>query len=259
MKPASETWVGLAETEKEDADLSPAALETPSATEPRSPTVTARTGPNALIQTGQALSALFGENTARALFERAGLIDRYTTPPQAMLDEAEPRRLFTVLCDDLAPIESIQVLADAGHRTGHYLLTRRIPKPARWLLPRLPPGLSTRILVRAIAAHSWTFAGSGRFSGHVEAWRQPVVRLAIRSNPLATPGCPWHGAVFERLFATLTASHVTVSHPRCSARGDDCCEWTIRPSAGPRPRARSFRKAGAGQPDREDRRSPGSR
>ncbi|TPP11086.1 bacteriochlorophyll 4-vinyl reductase [Rhizobium glycinendophyticum] len=253
MMPASETWVGLAETENEDAVLSPAALQTPSATESGSPAVTARIGPNALVQTGQALSALFGETTARALFERAGLIDRYTAAPRVMLDEAEPRRLFNVLCEDLSPVDSVQVLADAGHRTGHYLLTNRIPKPARWLLPRLPLGLSTRILVRAIAAHSWTFAGSGRFRGHVEAWRRPVVRLVIWSNPLATPGCPWHGAVFERLFATLTASHVTVSHPRCSARGDDCCEWTITPSAGPLPRARSCPRDGADRPDREDR------
>lgn len=192
----------------------------------------ARIGPNSLIQTGQALAALFGDETARRIFDQAGIGHRYVDPPGTMLDEREPQRLFAVLCDTLSDQDSTRVLAEAGHRTGQYLLANRIPKPARWLLPRLPPAISARLLVRAISAHAWTFAGSGGFSGEVHGWRRPAIQLAIKANPLATPGCPWHGAVFERLFATLTATQVSVLHPRCQAKNNDCCEWTVTAATG---------------------------
>lgn len=219
----------------------------------------ARIGPNSLIQTRQALSALFGEETARQIFDRAGIGHRYVDPPGTMLDEREPQRLFALLCDTFSDQDAARVLAEGGHRTGHYLLANRIPKPARWLLPRLPAALSARLLVRAISAHAWTFAGSGRFSGEVQGWRRPVVHLAIKANPLATPGCPWHGAVFERLFATLNATQVSVLHPRCQAKGNDCCEWTITSATGPLRRARMSRRAAADRRGREDRPSQASR
>ncbi len=219
----------------------------------------ARIGPNSLIQTGQALAALFGDETARRIFDRAGIGHRYADPPGTMIDEREPQRLFAVLCDTLSDQDATRVLAEAGHRTGHYLLANRIPKPARRLLPRLPSAISTRLLVRAISVHAWTFAGSGRFSGEVQGWRRPVVHLAIQNNPLPTPGCPWHGAVFERLFATLTATQVSVLHPRCQAEGNDCCEWTITAATGPLRQVRMSRRAAADRPDREDRPSQASR
>ncbi|PLK71149.1 bacteriochlorophyll 4-vinyl reductase [Rhizobium sp. TH135] len=224
--------------------------------EARSP---ARIGPNAIIQTGQALAALFGDETARMIFDRAGIGHRFVDPPGTMLDEREPQRLFAVLCDTLSDQDATRVLAQAGDRTGHYLLVNRIPKPARWLLPRLPTAISERLLSRAISAHAWTFAGSGRFSGQVRGCRRPVVQLAIQNNPLATPGCPWHGAVFERLFATLTATQVSVLHPRCQAKGNDCCEWTITGATGSLQSARMSRRAAADRPDREDRPSQASR
>lgn len=219
----------------------------------------ARIGPNSLIQTGLALSALFGDGTARMIFDQAGIGHRYADPPGTMIDEREPQRLFAVLCDTLSDRDATRVLAEAGHRTGQYLLANRIPKQACRVLPHLPAAITARLLVRAISAHAWTFAGSGRFSGEVRGWRRPVIHLAIKANPLATPGCPWHSAVFERLFATLTATRVSVLHPRCQAKGYDCCEWTITGPAGPLRRARMSRRAEAGRPDREDRPSQASR
>jgi divinyl protochlorophyllide a 8-vinyl-reductase len=219
----------------------------------------ARIGPNSLIQTGQALSALFGDETARMIFGQAGIGHRYVDPPGTMLNEREPQRLFAVLCDTLSDEDATRVLAEAGRLTGRYLLANRIPKAARWLLPRLPSAIAARLLVRAISTHAWTFAGSGRFSGEVQDWRRPVIHLAIKANPLATPGCPWHGAVFERLFATLTATQVQVLHPRCQAKGNDYCEWTITGATGSPRLTRMSRKAAAARPDREDRPSQASR
>lgn len=212
----------------------------------------ARIGPNALIQTGHALSALFGDDTARAVFADAGLARRYDEPPASMVDEAEPKRLFAAISNRLPAEHADSVLREAGDRTALYLLENRIPRPARLLLPHLPIALSTRILLKAISGHAWTFAGSGLFSGRVDGWRSPIVTLRIGRNPLATPGCPWHSAVFQRLFSTLTASDLRVSHPACCARGDDACQWRTT-TAAPVPFPQRSRTAGGGRRDRGDR------
>lgn len=191
--------------------------ETPAARPP------ARVGPNAIIQTGQALSALHGVGVARLIFEAAGLGQYIGVLPTTMIDEREPVALFAAIQATLPRAEADRVLAEAGRRTGHYILENRIPSIARQILPKLPPGLSSRLLVSAIAHHAWTFAGSGRFAGGVAGWKRPVVTLVIAANPLATPGCPWHGAVFERLFASLCGDVTSVRHTQCCARGDGAC------------------------------------
>lgn len=183
----------------------------------------ARIGPNAIIQTGQALSALYGPGVARLIFEAAGLGHYIGALPTTMIEEREPIALFAAIQASLPRAEADRVLADAGHRTGHYILGNRIPPIPRQILPKLPAGLSSRLLVSAIARHAWTFAGSGRFEGRVTGWKRPVVTLAIAANPLATPGCPWHGAVFQRLFASLSGDVASVRHTQCCARGDGAC------------------------------------
>jgi divinyl protochlorophyllide a 8-vinyl-reductase len=183
----------------------------------------ARIGPNAIIQTGQALSAFYGPGVARLIFEAAGLGHNIGALPTTMLNEHEPVALFAAIHAMLPRAEADRVLAEAGHRTGHYILENRIPPIARQILPKLPAGLSSRLLVSAIARHAWTFAGSGRFEGRVTGWNRPVVTLVIAANPLATPGCPWHGAVFHRLFASLCGDVTSVRHTQCCARGDGAC------------------------------------
>lgn len=191
--------------------------ETPPARPP------ARIGPNAIIQTGQALSALHGPGAARLIFEAAGLGRYIGVLPTTMIDEREPVVLFAAIQATLPPAEADRVLAEAGHRTGHYILENRIPPIARQILPKLPTGLSSRLLVSAIARHAWTFAGSGRFEGRVAGWIKPRVRLEIVGNPLATPGCPWHGATFKRLFDRLCGSNQAARHLECCASGGNRC------------------------------------
>jgi divinyl protochlorophyllide a 8-vinyl-reductase len=201
----------------------------------------ARIGPNAVIQTGQALTTLYGTGVTAQIYAAAGLGRYRDNPPDAMIDEREPKALFAAIGQALPAPEADRVLTEAGRRTAGYILENRIPPLARKLLTHLPPPVAARLLVSAIARHAWTFAGSGHFKGRVRGWRQPMVIVSIDKNPLATPGCPWHGAVFERLFATLTTTHVSVDHPRCCARDDSCCEWEIKSAAGPLPQARRLR------------------
>lgn len=187
----------------------------------------ARVGPNAIIQTGEALSALYGTGAARLIYEAAGLAHYVGGLPTTMIDEREPVELFGAIQATLPPAEADRVLAEAGHRTGHYILENRIPLIARQILPRLSPWLSSRLLVSAISRHAWTFAGSGCFKGSVMGWQRPVVTLSIAANPLATPGCPWHSGVFQNLFASLCRGVVSVRHSHCCARGDGSCVTRI--------------------------------
>ena len=77
--------------------------------------------------------------------------------------------------------------------------------------------------------------------------------FTIKSNPLAMPVCPWNCAVFERIFATLTATQVSILYHRCQAKGDDCGEWAIKAATGSLRPGRMSRRAAADRPDREDR------
>lgn len=56
----------------------------------------------------------------------------------------------------------------------------------------------------------------------------PPLTLSIAANPLAlAPGCHWHAAVFERLFAALVWPGATVRETACCAAGDAACRFTI--------------------------------
>lgn len=180
-------------------------------------------GPNAVIQLAAAAQAQLGEAAAEALFTEAGAIEAYRTPPAAMTPEALPARLFQTVLRVLPPEKAEALLSEAGRRTGDYVIAHRIPGLAKALLPRLPRFLAAALLLRAIKASAWTFAGSGRCS--VRSGRVPIIE--IENNPLATPGCPWHAAAFARLFEGLL--HVK-AEARCVSRrcgGGGVCRFEI--------------------------------
>ena len=124
------------------------------------------------------------------------------------------------------------LLEEAGLATGEYILAHRIPKLAQGVLRVLPGGLAGPVLTKAIARHSWTFAGTGEF--RVEGAR-PLL-LSIARNPLvaglraATPQCVWHVAVFRRLYGRLVWPGVQVREVACCACGDPACR--LETSAG---------------------------
>jgi divinyl protochlorophyllide a 8-vinyl-reductase len=98
------------------------------------------------------------------------------------------------------------------------------------LLRVLPAPLASRILLKAIAGSSWTFAGSGTFSaqaGH-------PVRISIAACPLCRdvtadePICDYYAATFERLFRVLVSRHARVTESQCQAMGADACIFEVR-------------------------------
>ena len=189
-----------------------------------------RIGPNAIIRVAEALPGFVGTDQARSIFQRAGLADYFRKPPQDMVDEAEVARLHRELRASLGASMAGQVAWGAGRRTADYLLAHRIPKPVQALLKSLPAPLAARVLLKAIAKHAWTFAGTGEFSYVLG----PPVVLQIRNNPLCrgttseSPACDFYAATFERLFQVLVQREARVRETACEACGDDACRFEIR-------------------------------
>lgn len=190
----------------------------------RSCTEPARIGPNAVIQLGETLAAHGEDRLAREIYLAAGCPDWLDHPPEAMVGEDAVVRLHAALWRIASPEQAAAFAAEAGMRTGDYILAHRIPAPARMFLRLMPAPIAARLLVEAISAHAWTFAGSGRFSAQTGT---PVV-VEIADNPLAGPeGCVWHSAVFRRLFQSLVHAEADVRETACCGRGDPACRFEI--------------------------------
>jgi divinyl protochlorophyllide a 8-vinyl-reductase len=190
-------------------------------------------GPNAVTQLAAALDQHGGPALTARVFAQAALSRHLSRPPTEMVDEAEVVRLHDALRSSLGTSAARAVGADAGRRTGDYLLANRIPRAVQWLLKRLPAAMAGRILLAAIRRHAWTFTGAGAFSAHAadvgERWR-----LTIRNGPLARglrsyePVCDFYAATFERLFRVLVHPDACVLESACEAMGADACVFELR-------------------------------
>ncbi|WP_022719611.1 bacteriochlorophyll 4-vinyl reductase [Rhodopseudomonas sp. B29] len=194
-------------------------------------------GPNAVLQLIQALDAAGLQPAAAEIFDRAAATEWLAHPPSAMVDERPVAAIHQTVRKLLPPAQATAILEDAGRRTGDYILANRIPKFAQVVLKLMPAKIAARMLTSAISAHSWTFAGSGRFS----AKAGKTVTFEIANNPLCAGEhadhqvCVWHASVFQRLFCELVSPYTRVSETACGARGDAACrfvaDWTTIPDA----------------------------
>lgn len=184
-----------------------------------------RIGPNAILQLVDVLERQGEFELLGAVLAKAG-VER---PPRdaGMLPEADCAAVHQAL-RRLAP-GAEGLLEEAGLATGDYILAHRIPSLVQGVLRVLPGWVASRVLTKAIAQHSWTFAGTGEF--RVETSRPLVVSVA--RNPLVagwraeTPQCIWHVAVFRRLYGRLAWPSVTVREVACCACGNAACRFEI--------------------------------
>lgn len=184
----------------------------------------AKIGPNAIIQLGETFAARNALPRAAEIYARAGCRPLLDHPPDAMTDESIVARLFLAVAQTMEPAEARDYFTEAGTRTGDYILANRIPALAQRILAWLPRGVALKILLKAIAKHSWTFAGSGAFA--YEAGAKP--RVSIADNPIATPlGCAWHAAVFSRIFSKILHTPVAVTETSCCGHGAERCTFDI--------------------------------
>ena len=190
----------------------------------------ARIGPNAILRVIEALGAGPDAAATAPIFAQAGLSHYLETPPTEMVDEREVTALHQALRDILGIKQARQIGADAGRRTGDYLLANRIPRPVQRLLKLLPRALAARVLLKAIEKNSWTFAGGARFS--TQAGRPTRFILdgsrVCRDTSSPLPLCDFYGATFERLFRELVDPEVRVVEVQCQAMGNPTCVFEVR-------------------------------
>ncbi|MBL3587102.1 bacteriochlorophyll 4-vinyl reductase [Rhodovulum sulfidophilum] len=185
-----------------------------------------RIGPNAVLQLLPVLEAAGGAALRDEMLDAAGL----SMPPSdtGLMDEGPAAAMHRALRRRL-PGRAPDLLREAGARTGDYILAHRIPAMAQRVLKLLPPALAAPILAKAIAKHSWTFAGSGAF--RVVSTRPLVFELTdnplIRGETAPHPICVWHEAVFDRLFQTLVDRRLRTREQSCSASGGAVCRFEI--------------------------------
>ena len=186
-------------------------------------------GPNAVLQLIEALKAAGLYDVSAPVFATAGVADWLADPPEKMVDQRRVARLHQALRAVSSRQEGSALMADSGRRTADYILANRIPKPAQMLLKRLPARLAAMAFVPAIKAHSWTFAGTGAFTGQAGL---PTV-FTLTGNPLcagehaSAPVCTWHAAVFQRLFQVLVSPRARAVETECEACGDPFCRFEV--------------------------------
>lgn len=197
---------------------------------PSAPSSAGRIGPNAVTRIAEALATLHGEEVMRGVFADAALLHHLQKPPGSMLDERDVMALHRAGRRRLGEVAFAQVAYLAGQLTGDYILAKRIPMFAQRLLKIMPRWLASRVLGKAIAAHAWTFAGSGEFS---LLSRPGGMLLTIKNSPLAraeqadVPLCGYYSATFERIFSRLVAPGTAVTEISCVATGANACCFDV--------------------------------
>lgn len=187
-----------------------------------------RVGPNAIVQLVESMRATGREPLAAAVLGAAGRAAWVNDPPKDMISQKDAARVHALLWQLTDAEEAAVIIADAGRRTADYVTAYRIPPVARRILKILPASVAQRMLLRSIARHAWTFAGSGSFRIAPSAG----VSFAIAANPLAGPGgCRWHEAVFTQLWRTFISERATVKELNCCAMGSTACEFRVFHSA----------------------------
>jgi divinyl protochlorophyllide a 8-vinyl-reductase len=189
-----------------------------------------RIGPNAVIRLAEAVNAVESKAATLKLFNAAGFGAHAVAPPDAMVPEAEVTALHLELRNALGLKRAASISWIAGLRTADYLLANRIPRPVQRLLKLLPKRLAAFILLKAISAHAWTFAGTSRFSWSLGR----SVTLSFEDCPLcrgdhvASPCCHYYAATFERLFRQLISPDAVVTETHCIAMGHEACRFEAK-------------------------------
>lgn len=190
----------------------------------------ARIGPNAVIQVAAEVQARFGVDRTAALVHGATgyALDAL---PSEMIDERQAQALTRALVQDMGLSLATNMLRAAGHRTGDYLLANRIPRPAQWVIRLAPRRVGLHLLLRAMQANAWTFAGSGQF---VVTADTPVPDLVFESCAMCKdmheqqPMCDFYAGTFERLIRALVSRFAGVQEVECMALGHPRCRFVLQ-------------------------------
>jgi len=192
--------------------------------------VSARIGPNAIIQTAATLVDRMGAAEATALL-RASTQWSLDHLPEAMVDEGEVTALVAAVMARHPGPAGEAIMRESGERTADYLLRVRIPRVAQRVIALLPPRLGLRLLLSAITRNSWTFAGSATFAVERDAMHTTRFSLAgcpvCRGMSATAPACHYYAATVERLVRAIVAPAAVVVEEECEAMGAPRCRFRI--------------------------------
>lgn len=189
-----------------------------------------RIGPNAIIQTAGVLRDRVGAERAGTLLLRATGYDLHALPTD-MVDEREPLALVQAVVQEFGPSHSAAIMREAGQRTAEYLLGNRIPKAAQWVMRMAPRPVGLAILLKAMTANAWTFAGSGRFDYHQTGTGTELTFgscAMCRGMLSSVPMCDFYAGTFEHLMQVLVCETVHVVEVECIAHGGRCCRFALQ-------------------------------
>ncbi|HLG80696.1 MAG TPA: bacteriochlorophyll 4-vinyl reductase [Bradyrhizobium sp.] len=191
--------------------------------------INGKIGPNAITRVIEALRALESPTAVDRIFQACELQGYLCDAPADMVDEREVTRLHDVLHRELGTARARGVGRIAGQLTADYLLGFRIPRLAQMALRCCPAGVSSRLLAKAIARNSWTFAGTGTFS--VRHGRPATFEVKdcpiCRGRRSSEPCCDFYAATFERLYRRLVDQRARVIEVGCQAKGASACTFEM--------------------------------
>lgn len=191
------------------------------------PVAPARIGPNALIQTREVVRLLYGPATWDTLRVAARLPRDL---PGEMVNEALFQRLVHEIVREFGTVTTNRILLRSGERTADYVRRNRIPSLARGALRVLPRRPATRLLLRSIQRHGWTFLGSGRMEHDLH---HIVIHDCVTCRDVASehPMGGFYVGAFQGLIETLADPRIRVTETRCMARGDPDCRFELHSSS----------------------------
>ena len=189
-----------------------------------------RIGPNAIIQLAAVLEDRFGRATTEPILRHATGFS-FETLPGDMVDERTVRAFVERVLTRFGEENAAPLLRDAGHRTGEYLLAHRIPRVVQWLMRVLPARIGLALLLRAMRANAWTFAGSGHFTFRQRRHDTILTFTACamcRDLHHTRPVCDFYAGTFEQLIRRLTHPKASVHELECQAAGGTCCRFVVQ-------------------------------
>jgi divinyl protochlorophyllide a 8-vinyl-reductase len=188
-----------------------------------------RIGPNAIIQVAGALRDRFGALLAEPLVHDATGYSM-SAMPSDMVDEREAQALMRAVVDKVGPWLACSVMREGGHRTGDYLLANRIPRIAQWAMRLAPRRVGLALLLRAMSANAWTFAGSGQFCVRPTSGIPELVFehcTMCRDMHADRAMCDFYAGTFERLIQAVVSRYASVVEVECMAHGGSACRFEI--------------------------------
>ena len=190
----------------------------------------AKIGQHTIIQVAAVLRDRLSPSFAEAVLRDA---TRYTlgSMPSQRVDERETQAVVRALVGRMGAAVATEMLREAGARTADHLLANRIAWFAQLVIRASPRRLGLALLLEAMKANAWTFAGSGHF--RVEpARRTPTLVIEecamCRGMHETIPMCDFYAGAFERLISELVAREVRVTEVACMAQGAAACRFELR-------------------------------